>query len=296
MSGARSGAGVRYALAAVTLFALQDGISTHLANTYPVPFFVMIRYWFFALFVLAVASRMPGGVSGAARTKRPVLQAFRGVLLVLQILAIVSSMGLIGLAATQSIFALHPLIVTLLAIPILGERVGWRRLAAVGVGFAGVLVIVRPGGAVFQLEAAVAVLGAVMFSVYGVLTRLANREDGHSRASFFYTGIAGAAAITLIGPFFWTSMAWADWGWLLVLSITAMTGHYFLIRALDATEAYRIQPLVYLQMVFGIGVGFVVFDEPVDTAALLGVLMIIAAGLYVIWREYRLMRASEPEG
>ncbi|MEO0620911.1 MAG: DMT family transporter [Pseudomonadota bacterium] len=284
--------GILYALLAVTLFALQDGISTHLANNYPVPFFVMIRYWFFALFVMTLASRMPGGVRGTATTKRPVLQVFRGVLLVLQIIVIVSSMDLIGLAATQSIFALHPLIATLLAIPVLGERVGWRRLAAVVVGFVGVLVILRPGGAVFQPEAAVAVLGAAMFSVYGILTRMANRDDGHARASFFYTGIGGAVAITAIGPFFWTEMALLDWGWLGVLSVTGMTGHYFLIKALDVTEAYRIQPLIYLQMVFGIGVGLVVFGEPVDAVALLGVALIIAAGLYVIWREYRLTQSE----
>jgi drug/metabolite transporter (DMT)-like permease len=290
MSGAA--AGIRYALLAVTFFALQDGISKHLAEHYPVPFFVMIRYWFFAAFVLALSSRQSGGIPAAVRTRMPVIQAVRGVLLVAQILVIVTSFDLIGLSGTQSIFALHPLLATLLAIPVLGERVGWRRLAAVGVGFAGVLVIVRPGAEVFDPRAGVAVLAALMFAVYGVLTRLANRTDGTSRASFFYTGVAGAAAVTLVGPFFWTEMALADWGWLGLLCLTGMSGHYFLIRALDATEAFRIQPLIYLQMVFGILVGVAVFGETLDALAVLGVAMIIGAGLYVIWREYLQSRAA----
>lgn len=294
MSGAA--AGIRYALCAITLFALQDGISKHLAELYPVPFFVMIRYWFFAAFVLALSSRQPGGIAAARATRMPAVQVIRGVLLVAQILVIVTSFRLIGLAATQAIFALHPLIATLLAIPVLGEQVGWRRLAAVAVGFAGVAVIVRPGAEVFDPQAGVAVLAAAMFAVYGVLTRLANRADGHSRASFFYTGIAGAVAVTAVGPFFWTEMALADWGWLGLLCVTGMSGHYFLIRALDATEAFRIQPLIYLQMVLGIGVGVTVFGEPFDAVALIGVAMIVGAGLYVIWREYRLARAARRAG
>ncbi len=290
MSAGDPAAGIRFALLAVTLFAFQDGISKHLAASYPVPFFVMIRYWFFAVFVLVLASRGPGGVRAAARTEMPVVQVIRGLLLAAQILVIVTAFDLIGLAATQAIFALHPLLATLLAIPVLGEAVGWRRLAAVGVGFLGVLVILRPGGDVFQPVALIALASAGMFAVYAVLTRLVNRADGSSAPAFFYTGIAGAAGLTLVGPFFWTPMAWADIAWLGLLCVTGMSGHYFLIRALDATEAVRIQPLIYLQMVFGISIGAAIFGEAVDWAVLLGVAMIIGAGLYAIWREMRAVR------
>ncbi len=290
MSGAATG--IRFALLAVTLFAFQDGISKHLAASYPVPFFVMIRYWFFAAFVMALASRGPGGLRGAIRTRVPVVQCVRGVLLAAQIMVIVTAFDLIGLGATQSVFALHPLLATLLAIPVLGEAVGWRRLAAVAVGFAGVIVILRPGAEVFDTRSLVALLAALMFAVYGVLTRLANRADGHSRASFFYTGIAGAVFMTAVGPFFWTSMIPTDWAWMALLCVTGMSGHYFLIRALDATEAFRIQPLIYLQMVFGMAVGAAVFGEAIEPAALVGVAMIIGAGLYVIWREYQAIRAA----
>jgi len=292
MSEAGAARGIRFVLLAIALFAAQDGISKHLADRYPVPFFVMIRYWFFAAFVIVLAARSPGGIAAARRTAMPVLQIVRGVLLALQIIVIVESFELIGLAATQSIFALHPLLATLLAIPVLGEAVGWRRLATVGVGFAGVLVIMRPGTEVFDPAILLALLTAAMFATYGVLTRKVTQADGSSRPAFLYTGVAGAAAMTLIGPFFWTPMTWPDIGWLAVLCVTGMSGHYCLIRALDATEAVRIQPFIYLQMVFGMGIGAVIFGEPVDAFTVLGIAMIIAAGLYAIWRERAALRRA----
>jgi drug/metabolite transporter (DMT)-like permease len=215
----------------------------------------------------------------------PLLQSVRGVLLVAQILVIVTAFDLVGLSTTHAIFALHPLLTTLLAIPVLGEAVGWRRLAAVGVGFAGVLAILRPGLGAFDPGSLVALAGAVMFAVYGVLTRLTSRADGSAGPAFFYTGTAGAVAATLAGVWVWTPMAAADWGWLAVLCVTGMSGHYCLIRALDATEAVRVQPFIYLQMVFGTLVGALVFGEAVDAATVAGMAIIILAGLYALWRE-----------
>jgi len=290
--------GIRFVLMAVAFFAAQDGISRHLAAHYPVPFFVMIRYWFFAAFVLILAQRQMGGIRAAARTKMPVVQVVRGVLLVSQILVIVTSFDMIGLGSTHSIFALHPLLTTLLAIPVLGETVGWRRLAAVAVGFVGILVILSGSGSglvagTLTFEGGlVALLSATMFATYSILTRMAARADGSASPAFFYTGVAGAAAITLVGPWFWTPMTLPDWGWMLVLCITGMSGHYFLIRALDATEAVRIQPFIYLQMVFTTIIGWVIFSEPVVGTTLLGMGLIIGAGLYAIWREHVAMQAA----
>lgn len=279
--------GIRFALIAVTVFAVQDGVSKHLAESYPVPFFVMIRYWFFLAFVLAIAARAPGGIRGAARSRMPWLNAFRGILLVVQILVIVTSFDLIGLSTTHAIFALHPLLATLLAIPVLGEVVGWRRLAAVGTGFVGVLVIMRPGLGIFEPAVLIAVLSAAMFATYTVLTRLVSRADGSAGPAFFYTGVAGALAATVAGVGYWTPMTPADYGWLAVLCVSGMAGHYFLIRALDATEAVRVQPFVYLQMVFGTVVGWALFGESIDAFTILGMGLIIGAGLYAIWREAR---------
>jgi drug/metabolite transporter (DMT)-like permease len=284
--------GIRFVLVAMVAFAVQDGTSKYLAADYPPQFFIMIRYWLFAVFVAVLAARRSGGLRAACRTRMPALQVFRGVLLAVQIVIIVVSFDHLGLAETHAIFSLHPLLATLLAIPLLGERVGWHRLAAVSVGFAGVLVILRPGPGLFDSGALIALGAAVMMSIYTVTTRLVGRADGSSAPAFFYLGVAGAAALTLIGPFYWTPMRLPDIGWLLLHSAVAMAGHYCLIRALEATEAVRIQPFTYLQMIFAVPIGAFIFGEPVDALVILGMTMTVGAGLYAISRDYRLMRRT----
>ncbi len=286
--------GIRFVLVAMVAFAVQDATSKYLAASYPPQFFIMIRYWLFAVFVAVLAARRSGGIRAACRTRMPALQVFRGVLLAVQIVIIVVSFDVLGLAETHAIFSLHPLLATLLAIPLLGERVGWHRLAAVGVGFDGVLVILRPGPGLFESGALIALTAAVMMSLYTVTTRLVGRADGSPAPAFFYLGLAGAAALTLIGPFYWTPMRLPDIGWLVLHSTVAMGGHYCLIRALEATEAVRIQPFTYLQMIFAVPIGAVIFGEPVDALVILGMTMTVGAGLYAIRREFRLMRRPPP--
>jgi drug/metabolite transporter (DMT)-like permease len=290
--------GIRFVLLAMAAFAVQDATSKYLAAEYPPQFFIMIRYWLFAVFVAVVAARRGGGLRAAIRTKMPALQVFRGVLLAAQIVFIVVSFDLVGLAATHAVFSLHPLLATLLAIPILGERVGKHRMLAIAVGFAGVLVILRPGVSLFDASALIALIAAVMMGVYTVTTRLVSRADGSSAPAFFYLGVAGAAALTMVGPFYWTPMRLPDIGWLLVHATVAMFGHYCLIRALEVTEAVRIQPFTYLQMIFAIPIGAIIFGEPVDRWVIVGMTMTVGAGLYAIWREYRLMqiaRSTHPQ-
>jgi len=284
--------GIRFVLMAMVMFAVQDGTSKYLAGHYPPQFFIMIRYWLFAVFVTLLVSRRPGGIRGAAQTKMPKLQIFRGVLLATQIVIVVISFDRLGLAETHAIFSVHPLLATLIAVPVLGEKIGWRRAGAVIVGFLGVIIILRPGLGLFRPEALIALLVAAMMSLYTVSTRMVGRADGSAMPAFFWLGIAGAGALTLVGPFYYAPMALPDVGWLLLHSTVAMCGHYCLIRALEATEAVRIQPFTYLQMVFAIPIGAFVFGEPVDRWMILGMAIVIGAGLYAIWREYRLMRSA----
>ena len=284
--------GIRFVLIAMVAFAVQDGTSKYLAAEYPPQFFIMIRYWIFAVFVTVLAARRSGGIRAACRTKMPALQVFRGVLMAAQIVIIVVSFDRLGLAETHAIFSLHPLMATLLAIPLLGERVGWHRLAAVAVGLAGVLVILRPGAGLIDASALIALAAAVMMSLYTVTTRMVGRADGSPAPAFFYLGLAGAVALTLVGPFYWTPMRLPDIGWLLVHSTVAIGGHYCLIRALEATEAVRIQPFTYLQMIFAVPIGVVIFGEQVDALVIVGMIMTVGAGLYAIRREFRLMRRT----
>ncbi|MEO1276020.1 MAG: DMT family transporter, partial [Pseudomonadota bacterium] len=183
-------------LATTFVFAMQDGLSRHLAETYNVMTVVMIRYWFFGAFVILLSARRDGGLRAVARTAHPGLQIFRGVLLVAEVCVMVLAFTLLGLIESHAIFASYPLLIAALSGPVLGERVGWRRWAAIAVGFVGVLIILRPGLKVFSPEALVAVAAALMFALYGLLTRLAAKHD-RAETSFFYPGVAGAAAISL---------------------------------------------------------------------------------------------------
>jgi len=127
--------GIGLMVATTFVFALQDGISRHLAAEYNVMMVVMIRYWFFAAFVLVMAARETGGIARAARSAMPFLQVFRGVLLVVEINIMVLAFVYLGLVESHAVFACYPLLVAALSGPVLGEHVGWRRWTAIAVGF-----------------------------------------------------------------------------------------------------------------------------------------------------------------
>lgn len=197
--------GILLMILVTIVFSVQDGISQHLASRYNVIMVVMIRYWFFAAFVIALAQRQHGGVRQVAVTTQLPLQIFRGVLLAVEICVTVVAFTLFGLVETHAVFVCYPLLVAAMSGPVLGEYVGWRRWTAIGVGFVGVLIILEPGSSVF--------------SIYALLTRYAARRDS-TATSFFWTGIAGAAVMTLVGIWFWQSMSLADWVWMAALCMT----------------------------------------------------------------------------
>ncbi len=265
------------------VFAMQDGISRHLATEYNVYMVVMIRYWFFAVFVMSVASRRAGGIRAATRTHFPLIQIFRGVLLAAEICVMVTAFTLLGLVESHAVFACYPLLVAALSGPVLGEQVGWRRWTAIGIGFVGILIILEPGYRVFTPEALVPLIAALMFALYGLLTRYVARKD-RSSVSFFWTGVSGALVMTGVGLFHWEPMAPRDWGWMAVLCCTAAGAHWLMIRALEVAEASAIQPFAYLQLVFATALGMAVFGEVLEPNVAIGAVIVVAAGLFTLWR------------
>ncbi|MHA6264696.1 DMT family transporter [Arenibacterium sp. CAU 1754] len=277
-------AGVALMVATTIVFALQDGISRHLAGEYNTLMVVMIRYWFFAAFVIVVASRKAGGVRAAARTAQPLIQITRGVLLAAEICVAVLGFTILGLVESHAVFACYPLMVAALSGPILGESVGWRRWTAIGVGFIGVLIILQPGMGVFNPMAIIPLVSAVMFAVYGLLTRYAGRRD-RTATSFFWTGTMGAIAMTAVGIWFWEPMSPENWRWMGLLCLTGAFGHWLLIRCYEVAEASAVQPFAYFQLVFASALGMVVFGETLRSNVMIGAAIIVAAGLFTLWRE-----------
>ncbi|WP_428513082.1 DMT family transporter [Roseovarius sp.] len=266
------------------IFAVQDGISQYLAREYNVLMIVMIRYWFFAAFVMTVASRTAGGLRAAARTDQPLVQGFRAVLLVAEICVMIFGFTLLGLVESHAVFACYPLLIAALSGPVLGESVGWRRWAAIGVGFVGVIIILQPGFGVFQPEAIVPLIAALMFALYGLLTRYVGRRDS-AATSFFWTGTVGSVAMTAVGLWFWEPMSAYNWLWMAALCVTGAAGHYTLIKCYEVAEASAVQPFAYLQLVFASTIGILFFSETIRTNVALGAGLIVAAGLFTLWRQ-----------
>lgn len=279
--------GYVFALTAITIFSLQDGISKHLGSHYPAVFITMIRYWAFAGFATVLAAQARGGIRGTVKSKSPALQVARGALLAAQIVMSIICFAVIGLARTQAIYAATPLVATVLSVIFLKERASPLRWFAVVMGFGGVMLILRPQGDFFDATVLLAVLAAVMFAAYVVMTRLAGMLDPPI-TSFFYTGIVGCGVICLIGPFYWTNMLPADWAWMATLCFTSITSHYLLIRAYNILDASAVQPLSYLSVVYASVMGPVVFHESVALTTYLGAAVVVAAGLLSITAERRL--------
>lgn len=286
--------GYLFALAAVVIFAAQDGFTKYLGNHYPPILVTMIRFWAFAVFVIVLAAASPGGLRKVVVTRHPYLQMLRGVLLVAEICVAVFSFAWAGLAMSQAILQATPLLVTILSVPLLGEKVGWRRGTAVVVGLIGVLVILNPTSMHFDVTLLLPLAAALMFAAYSVATRAVSRDDS-AMTSVFYAGVIGAIAISLIGPFYWVALQPGDWIAMGILCVCGTFSHYCLIRAYGILEAVQVQPITYLQLVLSVAVAVIFFGETVTINMVVGALTVVGAGLYTVLREYRLGKRKAVE-
>ena len=279
--------GYAYLLAAIVIFAGQDAFSKVLGDRYPAIMIVMVRYWVFALFVIALAASSPGGLKRALRTKKPTLQIFRGLLLVSEIVIVIISFTTAGLALSQAVFQVTPLFVTILSVPLLGEKVGWRRSLAVLAGLSGVLIVLNPLGVGFDWYLLIPLGGAFMYAIYSIATRAVSQHDS-AATSVLYLGVIGAIAASLIGPFFWMPIVPDDWPAMIALCLCGCFSHFFLIKAYGFLKAVEVQPLTYLQLVLSVGIAHVFFDEAITTNMVIGSVIVVVAGLFTAWREHRL--------
>ena len=259
-------------------FATQDAITKTLAQDLAVAQIVMVRYWLFAAFATVLIANRPGGVPQALRARRPWLQILRSVVFVVEIGVFAWVVARIPLSTAQAIFAVCPLIVTALSPFMLGERVGLRRWLAVTAGFIGVVIILRPTDGFLDPVGVVAVVGAAMFALYTILTRLLAQED-RFETSYGYVAWIGCLVATLVGPFLWQSPTGDQWLGLVVLGCTGIFGHMLLMKAYELSEASVLQPFTYTQLLWGIVIGIFVFAEIPDLWMLSGAAIIVGAGL-----------------
>ena len=269
------------------MFSSMDGVSRYLAEKNNVFTLVTMRYWFIAFVMIVTCLFIKNRISDILNTNQPFIQFSRGVILSLNNCLVVYTFTLLGLVETHAIIACYPLIVAGLSVPFLGERFGWRRWMAIFTGFIGVIIILRPNTNVITEGSIFAIVGAIMFAVYLILTRYVSRSDT-AITSFFWTGIGGTVTMSLISFFIWDNILKEDYLWLLLMCILSAGSHFMMVKTLQVAEASVVQPFSYLQLVFGSIIGVTIFSESIDLMIIVGALVVIGSGLFTTWREYKI--------
>ena len=269
------------------MFSSMDGVSRYLAENNNVFTLVTMRYWFIAFVMIVTCLFIKNSVSDILDTTQPYIQFSRGVILSLNNCLVIYTFTLLGLVETHAIIACYPLIVAGLSVPFLGERFGWRRWMAIFTGFIGVIIILRPNTNVITEGSIFAIVGAIMFAVYLILTRYVSRSDT-AITSFFWTGIGGTVTMSLISLFIWDNILKEDYLWLLLMCILSAGSHFMMVKTLQVAEASVVQPFSYLQLVFGSIIGVTIFSESIDLMIIVGALVVIGSGLFTTWREYKI--------
>jgi drug/metabolite transporter (DMT)-like permease len=280
--GAATRNGIVVAILALTLFAVLDVVSKILGQQMSVIQMIWVRFLIFVPFALALAWRPGTGI--AWRSGMPWMQTFRVVVLLVEMWFFLSAFALIPLADAHAIGAAAPLLVTALSVPLLGEKVGWRRWAAVAVGFAGMLLVVRPGFTAFSWPMLYAVAGAVLWAVYQIVLKIVGRTDGAATTGL-WTAVLGAALTSLVGPFVWSPPDTQGWVLLVAAALVGGIGHLVYSQAFNMAPASVLQPFTYLLLVYAAIFGWLIFGDVPDRWTVAGATLIVASGLYTFHRE-----------
>lgn len=269
-------------------FAAMDSMSKLLVRDYPITQTLWVRYGVFTIFALLIAHRR--GVLRAIRSRRPWLQGGRSFLGLVENTVFVLAFLYRPLADTHAVAATSPLLVIALSAVFLREAVTVRRWLAVAAGFAGVLLIIRPGFQVLAWPLLLPLLGALLWAVYQLLTRLCAATDPPETTLLWTAGI-GFAATSVLGPWQWHAPDLV--GWLLILGVAVLgsLSHYALIRALDYAQAGTVQPYSYSLLVWAAVLGALVFGDIPDRWTIAGGTIVVLSGLYS-WHQDRTTAAG----
>lgn len=270
--------GVLLFLAAVFLFAALDATAKYLNAFFAVPLLVWARY--LVHFVIMLVFMAPGMGREIIVTRRPWLMSFRALMLVGVTLLAQLALKTLPLAETTALVFITPLLVALLAGPLLGEQVRRRTWLATIAGFAGVLLIARPGGAMVGPGILYALGGALCYAIYQILTRkLAATE--HPNRLLFFTALVGTVSMSLTLPAYWDGQIPTLPQGLLIISLGLYggIGHFMFIRAFREAPASTLSPLLYVQLIWATLLGWLVFNQLPDFLAIIGMLIIGVSGL-----------------
>lgn len=278
--------GIGAMLVAVAAFAAMDAVLKVLASAYPAMQVTTLRGASSLPFVLAGVA-----IGGRWQDLRPVrlsLHLVRGVLGIIMVAGFVYAVKALSLADAYSIFFVAPLMVTAFAVPVLGEKVDWRRWAAIIIGLAGVLAMLRPSASSLGTIGAVgALVSALAYAMSAISVRILTRTDTTVSMVFWFlvmltifSGVLGAAD--------WTPVRPQDWLWIAGLGAAGSVGQHFITEAFRHAPASVIAPFEYTALLWGVAIDWAFWDVLPGSKVFLGGGVVIGAGLYLIWRERQL--------
>ncbi len=279
--------GIIWMLLTMLLFVSLDTTVKFLVQTYPVPQIAWARFFFHAILLMVLLGRR---LPATLVTRRRGLQFLRSFLLAVTTLQFFSGLYFLPLADMTAVMQSSPLILTALSMPLLGEHVGIRRWVGVAVGFAGTLVIIRPGGDAMQLAMLLPLGAATTFALYQIATRVLSRSDS-TLTTILYTPLLGAIALSLFVPFVWVAPDIEGWALMVLTGLLGGAGHYTMIRAFTWAPAATVSPFSYSALIWAALFGLMLFDEFPDVWTIAGALIIVGSGLYILHREVLRKRA-----
>jgi drug/metabolite transporter (DMT)-like permease len=283
--------GIALMCGAVACFAMLDTTAKYLNLYMSTLQVVWARYTGAFLFPFIVSN--PWTRPGLTRTKRPLLQLVRSMLLLASTLCNFAALRYLQLDEAIALIFSTPFFVAALSGPILGEWVHWRRWTAIAVGFVGVLVVTRPGAGSFHPAALLSLSAALCYALYSISTRILARTDSNE-TTLFYFNLVGFLALMPVVPFVWTTP-----GDPLVIALMVATGaigslgHYLLIAAHRLAPVAVLSPFIYTEIVLVTALGFLVFGDVPSRFTLTGAAIVVASGLYLLHRERKVRGTQE---
>jgi drug/metabolite transporter (DMT)-like permease len=285
-------AGIALMSGAVALFACLDAIAKYLGGHMDPIQVTAMRY--VSAFLLALIFSNPFTRPGLLKTMRPGLQIVRGLMMLGTTLFNFFAFRYLQLDEALAIMFSTPFLVAIMAGPILGEWVGWRRWTAIAVGFFGVLVVIRPGLGGIQWAALLSVASAIFYAGYAIATRMVMRHDS-SETTLLYANVVGVAIMLPVLPFVWTAPP-SGFDLMLLLAVGAFgsAGHFLLILAHDRAPASVLSPFMYTQLLWAVTFGYLVFGNVPNRWTLAGAAIVVGSGLYLLYREQRVRGTVAP--
>ena len=277
-------------LAAVILFSCSDTMSKYLRHHLPPIEIAWLRYVVFVLFGVAFAARRR---FTGLWPKQPGLQVLRAIMVLGSAVLFIAGLSYLPIADAAAISFVSPAFITALSVLFLREQVGVHRWAATLAGLVGVLVVIRPGGGALQWAALYPLASAGCWAVGMIATRMIGTQD-RSETTLLWTSAVGLAVLSCGLPVGFVPPSWGEVGLGLVLGVAASTGQFLVILAYRRATASVLAPFSYVQLISSGALGYLVFDTMPDGIAFLGAGIIVASGLYIVYRE-RLRKAAPAE-